>query len=79
MHSTFGGGFDAVSLLFTLASVALVALAVVIGVLLIRTLLWVIRALQSIVRERELRIDLLVAGDDPEGPAPVTPPPAPRG
>jgi len=58
------------SIVVLLTYVVVLGFAVVLGVLLVRTLLWVIRALQSSVRERELRMDLLLAtGDDPTDPA----------
>jgi len=72
-------GFSLVGVLYPLLVVIVIALALVLGVLLIRTLLWVIRALTVITRERELRLDLLLAGDDdhrgdpPSGPAPHAP------
>lgn len=53
--------------------VVLIGFAIVLGVLLVRTLLWVIRALTIYVRERELRLDLLLAGDDPDGSGPTDP------
>jgi len=70
----FSNGFSLVGVLYPVFFVVVFALAVTLGVLLIRTLLWVIRALAAYTRERELRIDLLLAGDDdPAGP------PAPGG
>ncbi len=65
----YSNGFSLVGVLYPVFFVVVFALAVTLAVLLIRTLLWVIRALAAYTRERELRIDLLLAGDDdPAGP-----------
>ena len=70
----YSNGFSLVGVLYPVFFVVVFAFAVTLAVLLIRTLLWVIRALTAYTRERELRIDLLLAGDDdPDGP------PAPDG
>lgn len=74
----FSNGFSLVGVLYPVFVVVLFALAITLGVLLIRTLLWVIRALTVYTRERELRIDLLLAGDD-DDPATPTPPPTSGG
>jgi len=66
-------GYSIVGILYPVFFVVVIALALTLGVLLIRTLLWVIRALTAYTRERELRIDLLLADDGPAGP---TAPPA---
>lgn len=70
---TYGPGFSLIGVLYPVFFVVVAALAITLGVLSIRTLLWVIRALSAITRERELRIDLLLADDGPAGP---TGPPA---
>ena len=62
-------GYSIVGILYPVFFVVVAALAITLGVLLIRTLLWVIRALSAVTRERELRIDLLLADDGPAGPA----------
>ncbi|MBF4600406.1 hypothetical protein ITJ55_06260 [Frigoribacterium sp. VKM Ac-1396] len=64
-----GFGFSLIGVLYPVFFVVVAALAITLGVLLIRTLLWVIRALSAVTRERELRIDLLLADDGPAGPA----------
>lgn len=64
----YSNGFSLVGVLYPVFFVVVFALAVTLGVLLIRTLLWVIRALSAYTRERELRLDLLLAGDDPAAP-----------
>ena len=69
-----GFGFSLIDVLYPVLVLVVVALAITLGVLLIRTLLWVIRALSAITRERELRIDLLLADDGAAGPTgPATP------
>ncbi|MET4052796.1 hypothetical protein ABID81_002168 [Frigoribacterium sp. PvP054] len=73
-----GFGFSLIDVLYPVLVLVVVALVITLGVLLIRTLLWVIRALSAITRERELRIDLLLADDVTSGPTgptgPATPP-----
>lgn len=69
-----GFGFSLIDVLYPVLVLVVVALVITLGVLLIRTLLWVIRALSAITRERELRIDLLLADDGAAGPTgPATP------
>ncbi|KQO46337.1 MULTISPECIES: hypothetical protein [unclassified Frigoribacterium] len=76
----FSNGFSLVGVLYPVFFVVVFALAVTLAVLLIRTLLWVIRALTVYTRERELRIDLLLAGDDgPAGPVDPSAPGVPGG
>lgn len=65
---TYGPGFSIIDVLYPVFFVVVAALAITVGVLLVRTLLWVIRVLSAITRERELRIDLLLADDGPAGP-----------
>ena len=76
----YSNGFSLVGVLYPVFLVVVFALAVTLGVLLIRTLLWVIRALTVYTRERELRIDLLLASDDdPAAPTPPAPSGGPSG
>lgn len=76
----FSNGFSLVGVLYPVSFVVVFALAVTLAVLLLRTLLWVIRALTVYTRERELRIDLLLAGDDdPAGPVDPSAPRVPGG
>jgi hypothetical protein len=60
----YSNGFSLVGVLYPVFLVVVFALAITLGVLLVRTLLWVIRALTVYTRERELRIDLLLSDDD---------------
>jgi len=69
----YSSGIGLAGVLGLTVYVVLIGFAIVLGVLLVRTLLWVIRALTVYVRERELRLDLLLAGDDPDGSGPTDP------
>jgi hypothetical protein len=76
---TYGSGFSIYDLVYGVALVALLALSITLAVLLIRTLLAVIRALGAYTRERELRIDLMLADDAAGGPVPPVGPGGPGG
>lgn len=69
MFSSTSYGFDLFGLLSTVIYLVVVAFAVLLGILLVRTLLAVIRALGVWTRERELRIDLMLADDGPLPPS----------
>ncbi|ROS52629.1 hypothetical protein [Frigoribacterium sp. PhB24] len=75
----FSNGYSIVGILYPVFFVVVFALALTLGVLLVRTLLWVIRALTAYTRERELRIDLLLAEDGPADPVDPSAPRAPDG
>jgi len=62
----YSSGIGLASALSLTVYVLIIGFAIVLGVLLIRTLLWVIRLLMVCVRERELHLDLQLAGDDPD-------------
>ena len=70
---TYSLGIGLAGALSLTVYVLLIGFAIVLGVLLVRTLLWVIRALTVYVRERELRLDLLLADDDPDESEPADP------
>lgn len=74
---TYGSGLSIYDLVYGVALVALLALSITLAVLLIRTLLAVIRALGAYTRERELRIDLMLADDAAGGPVPPVGPGGP--